>query len=130
MLKRLWADEGGAIISAELVLILTITVIGMIVGLVATRDSVVSQLASVAQGIAAIDASFEFGAVALNGSGGAGTGTPGDAATGGAGYDATGGSPGDMTTVSVLFGVTFVQANGDVGGTASTTVAASQPFGL
>ena len=33
MLKRLWNDEGGAIISAELVLVATILVIGMIVGL-------------------------------------------------------------------------------------------------
>ena len=34
MLKKLWNDEVGVILSAELVLIATILVIGMIVGLV------------------------------------------------------------------------------------------------
>ena len=40
MLKRLWLDEGGAVLSTELILLLVITVIGMVVGLTALRDAV------------------------------------------------------------------------------------------
>jgi hypothetical protein len=60
MLKRLWLDEGGAILSTELILILVITVIGLITGLVALRDSVDLQLADLAGAIAAIDVSYAW----------------------------------------------------------------------
>ena len=63
MLKRLWNDEGGAIISAELVLVATILVIGMIVGLKSVRDAVVSELADVGQAISAINQSYRYGGV-------------------------------------------------------------------
>jgi Flp pilus assembly pilin Flp len=63
MLKRLWNDEGGAIISAELVLVATILVIGMIVGLKSVRDAVVSELADVGQAIANINQSYRYGGV-------------------------------------------------------------------
>jgi hypothetical protein len=60
MLKRLWLDEGGAILSTELILILVITVIGLITGLVALRDAVDLQLADLAGAIAAIDPSYSW----------------------------------------------------------------------
>ena len=60
MLKRLWMDEGGAILTTELILIMVITVIGLIVGLVALRDAVDYQLADLAGAIAAIDVSYSF----------------------------------------------------------------------
>jgi Flp pilus assembly pilin Flp len=63
MLKRLWNDEGGAIISAELVLVATILVIGMIVGLKSVRDAVVSELADVGQAISQINQSYRYGGV-------------------------------------------------------------------
>jgi len=63
MLKRLWNDEGGAIISAELVLVATILVIGMIVGLKSVRDAVVTELADVGQAISAINQSYRYGGV-------------------------------------------------------------------
>jgi len=63
MLNRLWNDEGGAIISAELVLVATILVIGMIVGLKSVRDAVVSELADVGQAISQINQSYRFGGV-------------------------------------------------------------------
>jgi Flp pilus assembly pilin Flp len=44
MLKALWNDEYGVILSAELVLIATILVLGMIVGLVELQCSVVGEL--------------------------------------------------------------------------------------
>lgn len=63
MLNRLWNDEGGAIISAELVLVATILVIGMIVGLKSVRDAVVSELADVGQAISQINQSYRYGGV-------------------------------------------------------------------
>jgi len=61
MLKRLWNDEVGAILSAEVVLIATILVIGVVVGLASLRDAVVSELADVGGAIAAVDQSYSVG---------------------------------------------------------------------
>ena len=131
MLKRLWEDEGGAIISAELVLVLTITVIGMTVGLVCVRDAVVFQLGNIAQGLASIDASFEFGGVAMTGAAGAAGVTDVDAATGGASFDGTAGT-GDITATSGQFGVTFIPADGGPAtlGKSPVTVASAGLNGL
>jgi len=60
MLKRLWMDEGGAILSAELILIMTILVIGMIVGLKVLQDAVVTELADVAAAIGSLNQSYAF----------------------------------------------------------------------
>ena len=57
---RFWNDQDGAIVSAELMLIATILVIGVIVGLKSVRDSVVTELADVAQAFANINQSFNF----------------------------------------------------------------------
>jgi hypothetical protein len=55
MLRKLWLDEGGAIISVELILVLVIVVIGVSVGLVILRDAVVCELGMVANVINSID---------------------------------------------------------------------------
>lgn len=62
-LYRLWGEDTGAIVSAEIVLIMTILVIGVIVGLKSVRDSVVSELADVAQAIANLDQSYSYSGV-------------------------------------------------------------------
>ena len=62
-LCRLWNEETGAIISAEIVLIMTILVIGVLVGLKSLRDSVVTELADIAQALANLDQSFSFSGV-------------------------------------------------------------------
>ena len=64
MLKRLWMDEGGAILTTELILIMVLTVIGLIVGLTALRDAVDYQLADLAAAIAAIDVSYSWSGIA------------------------------------------------------------------
>ena len=48
LLRKVWADEAGFIISAELVLVATILVIGLIVGMVSLRNQVVEELVDVA----------------------------------------------------------------------------------
>jgi hypothetical protein len=63
MLRKLWNDEAGAVISAEIVLVATILVIGMIVGLKSVRDAVVTELADVAQAIANISQSYSYSGV-------------------------------------------------------------------
>jgi hypothetical protein len=60
MLKRLWADEGGAILSAELILIMTMLVIGLIVGLHAVQKAIVTELVDIAQAIGKLDQSYYF----------------------------------------------------------------------
>jgi len=60
MLKRLWNEEVGAIVSAEVMLVATILVIGAIVGLKSVRDSVVTELADVAQAIGNVNQSYSY----------------------------------------------------------------------
>ena len=59
-LRRLWRDEAGFVVSAELVLIASILVIGLIVGLASLRDAVVGELADVAQAIGRTDQSYGY----------------------------------------------------------------------
>lgn len=58
--SRLAADENGFIISAELVLVLTIAVLGMVVGLTAVRDSITQELNDLAHAFGAINQSYNY----------------------------------------------------------------------
>lgn len=60
VLARLWADEAGFIVSAELVLVATILVIGMIVGLVSLRNQVVQELVDVGQAVGSMTQSYAY----------------------------------------------------------------------
>ena len=63
MMKKLWNDEAGFIVSAELILIATIAVIGLIVGLAAVRDGIVSELSDVAGAIQDVNQSYSIDGV-------------------------------------------------------------------
>jgi hypothetical protein len=63
VINRLWTEETGAIISAEIMLVATILVLGVIVGLKSVRDSVVTELADVAQAIANVNQSYCYSGV-------------------------------------------------------------------
>ena len=63
MLKKLWLDEGGATISAELALVGTILVIGVVVGLSAVQTAVVSELADLGAAISNLDQSYSSGGI-------------------------------------------------------------------
>jgi hypothetical protein len=52
--------EAGFIVSAELVLIATILVIGLIVGMVAIRDALTAEMGDVAEALGALDQSYYF----------------------------------------------------------------------
>ena len=60
MFARLWNDEDGAVLSAELVLILTILVIGMVVGLSELQDAVVNELNDVGEAIGSLNQGYFF----------------------------------------------------------------------
>lgn len=60
MLNQLLQDEAGFIVSAELVLVATILVIGMIVGLSEIQHAVVQELGDVAEAIGAINQSHSY----------------------------------------------------------------------
>ena len=59
-MKNFLNDESGVIISAELVLVLTICVLGAIVGLSHLAMSVNAELEDIAQAIGALDQSYSF----------------------------------------------------------------------
>ena len=59
MLKTLWNDEAGVILSAELVLVSTILVLGMIVGLVELQCSIVAELSDLSSAFGNLNQSYE-----------------------------------------------------------------------
>ncbi|MFV0443603.1 MAG: hypothetical protein ACK5Q5_08530 [Planctomycetaceae bacterium] len=60
MLTRLYNDEAGFIISAELVLVASILVIGLIVGLSEIQHAVVAELNDVGDAIGNINQSYRY----------------------------------------------------------------------
>ncbi len=60
MLKQLWNDDSGVIISAELVLVLTIGVLMLVVGLHAVTKAVNYELGDLASAFGSIDQSFSY----------------------------------------------------------------------
>lgn len=59
LVRKLWNDEAGFIISAELVLVLTIGVLAMVVGLTAVRDAVAHEMNDIAHAIGAVSQSYK-----------------------------------------------------------------------
>jgi Flp pilus assembly pilin Flp len=60
MLRALWSDECGVIISAELVLVLTITVLAVIVGLSEVAVAVNTELNDISNAFGALNQSYFF----------------------------------------------------------------------
>jgi len=60
MLKSLWNDECGVILSAELVLIATILVLGMVVGLVELQTAIVFELNDLSSAFGNLDQSYQL----------------------------------------------------------------------
>lgn len=60
MLHQLFNDEAGFVISAELVLVATLVVLGLIVGLSEVQHAVVSELNDVGDAIGKLNQSYSF----------------------------------------------------------------------
>ena len=67
--RKLWSDDAGFIVSAELVLVATILVIGMIVGLTSLRNQVVQELVDCGQAIGSMSQSYTLAGVKKDGLG-------------------------------------------------------------
>ncbi len=63
VLRQLWQDDAGFVVSTELVLIASILVIGMIVGLATVRDQVVQELGDIGLAIGQLNQSYSFSGV-------------------------------------------------------------------
>lgn len=61
--QKLWNDDAGFVVSVELVLIATIGVIGLITGLTAVRDGVVSELSDTAGSVQDLNQSYSYNGV-------------------------------------------------------------------
>ena len=62
-LVRLWNDERAAIVSAELVAVMTCSVLALVVGLKDVSDAVNAELNDLAQAIGSLDQSFAFNGI-------------------------------------------------------------------
>jgi len=60
MMKKLWNDDAGFILSAEAVFLFTIMVLGVTVGMVAVRNATVGGLVGVANAISSINTSYSY----------------------------------------------------------------------
>ena len=60
MMKQLWNDEAGFIVSAELILIATLLVIGLVVGMSEVQHAVVAELNDVSEAIGSLNQSYCF----------------------------------------------------------------------
>ena len=74
MLRNLWNDECGAIVSIEMVLIITIAVLSLIVGWSEVAASVNQELDDISNAIGKFDQSYFFAGFAAPKSAGAGGG--------------------------------------------------------
>ena len=53
--RQLWEDESGSLNAAELILLATLLVIGLVPGVAILRDAVLEEMADTAQAISAYD---------------------------------------------------------------------------
>ena len=60
LMQRLWFDDCGALIATEWVFVATILVLGIITGLVAVRQAVISELTEFANAVMALSQSYSF----------------------------------------------------------------------
>ena len=70
MLRSLWQDDAGVVVSADLVLVLTVAVLSMIVGLNELAAGVVHELADVGDAIGHLDQSYFVSGFASHKTGG------------------------------------------------------------
>src|SRR4051812_15638023 len=60
LLTRLWNDDRGALIATEWVFVATLLILGIITGLIAVRQSLLSELTEFANAAMALNQSFSF----------------------------------------------------------------------
>lgn len=66
VIRRLWNDDAGFIVSAELVLVATVVVIGLIVGLSTYRDAIVQEFGDAGAAVGQLDQSYNYNQIFIN----------------------------------------------------------------
>ena len=64
--RKLWSDDKGAVIAPELILIVALTVIGIIPGLVALRNSSNSALGNLSNALLSINDGYSFSSYSIS----------------------------------------------------------------
>lgn len=59
-MRKLFNDEAGFVISAELVLVMTIAVLATVVGLSTVKDAITAELNDISEAFGVIDQSYSF----------------------------------------------------------------------
>jgi hypothetical protein len=59
IMRKLFNDEVGFVISAELVLVMTIAVLAMVVGLASVRDAVTQEMNDISQAFGAVSQTYQ-----------------------------------------------------------------------
>lgn len=72
-LAKLWQDQSGALVSGETVLVVSILVIGMIVGMKSVRDAVVTEISDLAQAVSNLSQSYSYSGIDGHSSGATGS---------------------------------------------------------
>ncbi|MFO0800804.1 MAG: hypothetical protein U0804_25335 [Gemmataceae bacterium] len=67
LLRRLWDDDDGVVLSVELLLILAVIVFGMIPGVVALRNSLIASMATTGNMLSSITPTFTYSGYAVVG---------------------------------------------------------------
>lgn len=62
--KNFWLDENGFVLSSELVLVVTILVIGLVAGLSTMRDALLTEMMGVSGALTSLNQSYRIPAVA------------------------------------------------------------------
>jgi Flp pilus assembly pilin Flp len=70
LMRRLWADDQGAVISVELVLVLSILIFGIIPGLVALRNSIIASMGNIGDTLVELVPSFTYSGFQVGGAAG------------------------------------------------------------
>ena len=60
LFNKLWSDDAGALIATEWVFVATILILGIITGLIAVRQAVLSELTEFANAVLALNQSYSF----------------------------------------------------------------------
>lgn len=60
MLRKLWSDDRGALLTSEFVFMASMLVMGTVAGLTAVRQALVSELTETGRSIMALDQSYSF----------------------------------------------------------------------
>jgi len=69
MLRKFFNDEAGFVLSAEMIIIATLTIGAAVIGAAAVRDSIVNEYDDVADSIGALDQSWRIRDVVVDGDG-------------------------------------------------------------